>query len=105
MKILVAGATGAIGARLVPVLVNAGHTVIGTSRIAARARALRDAGARPLLLDALDRDAVLTAVQAEKPDVVVHQLTAIPARLNLRRFDREFTLTNRLRTEGTDYLI
>jgi nucleoside-diphosphate-sugar epimerase len=67
--------------------------------------ALRNSGAKPLILDALGKDAVLAALQSERPDVVVHQLTAIPAQTSLRRFDREFAQTNCLRTERTDNLI
>lgn len=105
MRIFVAGATGAIGKCLVPMLVNAGHTVIGTTRTPERTEAIRDAGAIPEVVDALDAGAIRAAVQRAKPEVIIHQLTAIPARLNLRRFDEDFALTNRLRTEGTDHLL
>jgi nucleoside-diphosphate-sugar epimerase len=105
MKILVAGATGAIGKRLVPMLVNAGHTVTGTTRNPDKIAAIRAAGATPEVVDALNADAVLDTVRRTAPDVIIHQLTAIPFRLNLRRFDEDFTLTNRLRTEATDHLL
>jgi nucleoside-diphosphate-sugar epimerase len=105
MKIFLAGATGAIGRRLVPLLVAAGHAVTGTTRKPAHADAIRAAGAQPVVVDALNHEAVIAAIQEAKPEVVIHQLTAIPARLNLRKFDEEFAQTNRLRIEGTDNLI
>lgn len=105
MKVLVAGAAGVLGRRLVPLLVKAGHQVTGTTRSAERAERLSRLGASPVILDALDRDAVARAVEQAAPEVVIHELTAIPHSLNLRRIDQEFALTNRLRTEGTDILI
>jgi nucleoside-diphosphate-sugar epimerase len=105
MRIFLAGATGAVGTRLVPQLVAAGHHVVGTTRHPDRADRLRAAGAEPAVLDPLDAAAVQAAVAAAAPDVVVHQLTALAAVGNLRRFDREFAATNRLRTEGTDLLL
>jgi nucleoside-diphosphate-sugar epimerase len=105
MRIFLAGASGALGRRLVPVLTGRGHTVVGTTRSAAKADAVRSLGAEPVQLDALDRAAVMTAVTAAKPDVVVHQLTALSGPANLRKFDRYFAETNRLRTEGTDHLL
>jgi nucleoside-diphosphate-sugar epimerase len=104
MRIFLAGATGALGTRLVPKLVEQGHTVVGTTRSEAKAGSLWDLGARPVVLDALDRDAVTAAVAEAHPDVVVHQLTAL-AGVDFRRFERSFALTNRLRTEGTDNLL
>lgn len=105
MKVFLAGATGAIGSRLVPVLVRAGHRVVGTTRTPTKADLLRAAGAQAVVLDALNPDSVMNVIQSAKPDVIIHQLTAIPARLNLRKFDRDFAMTNRLRTEGTDNLL
>lgn len=105
MRIFVAGATGAIGSPLVEALVRRGHQVTGTTRSAARARGLEAAGAEPAILDALDREAVKAAVARAEPDVVVHELTSIPAEFNPRRFEQAFAQTNRLRTEGTDHLI
>ena len=105
MKIFVAGATGAIGNRLIPILVGAGYQVIGTTRTPAKTDAIRAAGGEAVLVDALNPVSVLQAIQAARPDVVVHQLTAIPAHLNVRKFDRDFSMTNRLRTEGTDNLL
>jgi nucleoside-diphosphate-sugar epimerase len=105
MRIFLAGASGAIGSRLVPLLVDAGHEVTGTTRSPAKAEALRAAGAEPVVLDALDRPAVLAAIGAARPDAVIHQLTALTGMGALRDFDGTFALTNRLRTEGTDNLL
>jgi nucleoside-diphosphate-sugar epimerase len=105
MKVFVAGATGAIGKQLVPRLVAAGHEVHGMTRSESKQSMLRELGAVPVVADALDPDQVADAVAKAHPDVIVHQLTAIPAKLHLRRFDRDFALTSRLRTEGTDYLL
>ncbi len=105
MRVFVAGATGAIGRRLVPLLVANGHIVIGTTRTAGKADALRAAGASPVVLDALDQDAVREALIRAEPDVVVHQLTALEGFTDFRKFDEGFAATNRLRTEGTDNLL
>jgi nucleoside-diphosphate-sugar epimerase len=104
MKVLVAGATGAMGRQLVPRLVAAGHEVVGMTRSEAKSSALIDLGATPVVADALDPDQVADAVGTAQPQVIVHQLTAI-AGLDMRHFDRDFALTNRLRTEGTDHLL
>ena len=105
MRIFVTGATGVIGRRLVPLLVANGHTVVGTTREARKADALRAAGASPVVLDALDPDAVRQAIVRAEPDVVVHQLTALAGFTDFRKFEQSFAITNRLRTEGTDHLI
>jgi nucleoside-diphosphate-sugar epimerase len=105
MRVLVAGATGAIGRPLVRQLVQAGHEVSGTTRSERRAGAIRDDGGEPVVVDALDRDALIAAVSAARPDVVVHQLTQIPEDMNPRKIAAEFELTDRLRTEGTRNLI
>jgi len=105
MRVFVAGATGAIGARLVPQLVERGHEVIGSSRSAGKAGRLRALGAEPVVLDILDRDAVREAVLAARPDAIVHQATALAGLGDFKRFDRSFAQTNRLRTEGTDALL
>jgi nucleoside-diphosphate-sugar epimerase len=105
MRIFVAGATGALGRRLVPLLVAGGHQVTGMTRTPGRTMGLFAAGAEPVVADALDRDAVLAAVVAARPEVVVHQLTDVAGATDLRRFDEGFASTNRLRTEGTDHLL
>jgi nucleoside-diphosphate-sugar epimerase len=104
MRIFIAGATGAVGRPLVRKLVDDGQEVTGMTRTEAKAQLLRDLGATPVVADALDRDAVRAAMLAAKPDVVVHQLTAI-GDFNPRNLDASFVATNRLRTEGTDILI
>jgi 2-alkyl-3-oxoalkanoate reductase len=105
MRVFVAGATGAIGSPLVIALVRRGHEVTGTMRSEWKVRALADAGATPVVLDALDPQAMKNAVAEAAPDVVVHELTAIPPKFTPRRFDAAFAMTNRLRTEGTDHLV
>jgi 2-alkyl-3-oxoalkanoate reductase len=105
MRVFVAGASGAIGTRLVPQLVDRGHEVIGTSRSAEKAEQLRALGAEPVALDLLDRGAVRRAVLEAAPDAIVHQATALSEAKFMRNFDRTFAVTNRLRTEGTDALL
>jgi nucleoside-diphosphate-sugar epimerase len=105
MRIFVAGATGAIGARLVPQLVERGHEVIGTSRSEGKGAGLRAQGAEPVVLDVLDRDAVREAVLAARPEAIVHQATALAGLSDFKNFDRSFAQTNRLRVEGTDALL
>jgi nucleoside-diphosphate-sugar epimerase len=105
MRVFIAGATGAIGARLVPQLVDRGHQVTGTSRSPAGAARLRAQGAESAVLDVLDARAVQDAVGAARPDAIVHQATALTGLSDFKHFDRSFALTNRLRTEGTDGLL
>ena len=105
MRVFVAGASGAIGTRLVPRLIEAGHEVIGTSRSAGNADRVRALGAHPIDLDLLDREAVIAAVVAAEPDAIVHQATALAGARFSRNLDRTFAPTNRLRTEGTDALL
>ncbi len=105
MRVFITGATGAIGKSLVPMLVANGHEVTGTTTTQAKLAQLRDAGAEGVVLDALDRDAVLATVRAAEPDVVVHEATGLAGIGNPRKMADEFGPTNRLRTEGTDYLL
>ena len=105
MRVFVAGASGAIGTRLVPQLVDQGHQVIGTSTSAEKAEHLRALGAEPVALDLLDRAAVRRVVLEAGPDAIVHQATALAELAFSRNFDRTFAQTNRLRTEGTDALL
>src|SRR4051812_15247594 len=103
MRIFVAGATGALGRRLVPLLVSQGHEVTGMTR--ANAELVRSLGARPALADGLDAEAVGRAVGEARPEVVVHQMTALTDIGNMRHIARDFAQTNRLRTEGIDHLL
>ncbi|MFI2207014.1 NAD-dependent epimerase/dehydratase family protein [Streptomyces sp. NPDC020192] len=105
MKIFIAGATGAVGSRLVTQLVARGHEVVGTTRSAARTGALRALGAEPVIVDALDPDSVADAVAKAEPEVIVHQLTALSGPAGLKSVKRMAAATNRLRTEGTDHLL
>ena len=105
MRILVAGATGAIGLHLVPQLIASGHSVVGTTRTAARAELIRRMGAEPAVVDGLDAPAIRAAVLEAKPDVIVDQMTDLAAVTDLRHFDRAFSTTNQLRTQGTDFLL
>jgi nucleoside-diphosphate-sugar epimerase len=105
MRIFLAGATGAVGQRLVPMLLEDGHEVVAMTRTAAKADGLRTAGALPVVADALDREAVMGAVAGAEPDVIVHQLTALTGATDFKHFDRVFATTNRLRTEGTRHLL
>jgi 2-alkyl-3-oxoalkanoate reductase len=105
LRIFLAGATGTLGRRLVPRLIERGHHVTGTTRSDRGAALLREMGAEPAVLDPLDAPAVHDAVAAARPDVVVHQLTALAGVKFGRNFDRTFAQTNRLRTEGTDILL
>jgi nucleoside-diphosphate-sugar epimerase len=105
MKVFVAGAAGAIGAQLVPQLVDRGHDVVGMIRSPSKRGLVAALGGRPVVADALDREAVARAVAEAAPEIVVHQLTALAGKLNMRRIDRLLAPTNRLRTEGTDHLL
>jgi nucleoside-diphosphate-sugar epimerase len=105
MRVLVAGASGAIGTRLVPQLIEAGHEVIGTFRSPGNGERIRALGADPVPLDLLDQRAVRQAVLATAPDAIVHQATALAGARFSKHLDRTFAPTNRLRTEGTDALL
>jgi 2-alkyl-3-oxoalkanoate reductase len=105
VRVFVAGATGAIGLNLVPRLVAAGHRVVGTTRTEAKAHLIRQLGGRAIVADGLNAGAMRRAVQSAKPDVIVHEMTALKGVSDLRHFDRVFAVNNRLRTEGTDHLL
>lgn len=105
MKIFVAGATGAIGKQLVPMLIEGGHEVTGMTRTAAKTDLISSLGARPAVADALDPEAVAQAVGESEPEVVIHELTAIDLSSFSRSIDKQFAETNRLRTEGIDHLL
>jgi nucleoside-diphosphate-sugar epimerase len=105
MRIFVAGASGAIGTRLLPHLIDRGHEVVGSFRSPGNAERVRALGAEPIALDLLDARAVRKAVLESEPDAIVHQATALADLRFSRNFDRGFARTNRLRTEGTDALL
>jgi nucleoside-diphosphate-sugar epimerase len=105
MRVFVAGAGGAIGQRLVPQLVARGHHVVASTRSRGKIEQLRALGAEPVVMDGLDALEVGEVVAGAEPDAVVHQMTALAKMGNLRRFDKEFAVTNELRTKGTDYLL
>ena len=105
MRVFLAGATGAVGRPLVRRLVEAGHDVVGTTRSEAKVDALRAAGAEPVVVDAFDLDAMRDAVSDARPEVVVHQLTALSKPFNPRRYGEWIAETNRLRREVTPTLV
>jgi nucleoside-diphosphate-sugar epimerase len=105
MRILVAGATGALGRRLVPRLAAAGHDVTGMTRSSGKRDTIEGMGAAAVVADALDAGAVMRAVAEAQPDVVVHQLTALGDALESRNYEDMMRQTNRLRIEGTDHLL
>ena len=104
MRIIVAGATGAIGKQLVPRLVQAGHEVTGMTRSDSKRATVEGWGAHAVIADALDPDQVGEAVATAQPEVIIHQLTAISSP-DIKHFDRSFAQTNRLRRKGTDHLL
>jgi 2-alkyl-3-oxoalkanoate reductase len=105
MRVFMAGATGAIGRRLVPQLVERGHEVVATTSRPEKDGALRALGATPVVLDGLDGAAVGEAVARAQPDAIVHQMTALAGKPDMRHFDRWFAKTNELRTRGTEHLL
>jgi nucleoside-diphosphate-sugar epimerase len=105
MRVLVIGASGAIGARLVLQLRQQGHQVTGSSRSPAKAELLRGLGAEPVALDVLNGPAVRAAVAAARPDALIYQATALADASFSRNLDRSFAQTNRLRSEGTDHVL
>jgi 2-alkyl-3-oxoalkanoate reductase len=105
MRVFVAGASGAIGMRLVPQLIQAGHEVVGTARSPENAAGLEALGVEPVALDLLHAEAVVRAVTDSNPDAIVHQATALADARFGRNLDKTFVQTNRLRTAGTDALL
>jgi nucleoside-diphosphate-sugar epimerase len=105
MRVFVAGASGALGSRLVPQLIDAGHAVVGTHNSPTSAELLAELGAEPVRVDLLDVRAVRKAVVDNRPDAIVHQATALANVKFGRNLDKTFAITNRLRTEGTDALL
>src|SRR5215831_9237901 len=105
MRVFVAGAAGAVGQQLLPLLVAQGHQVTAATRSPAKAGRLRELGAEPAVVDGLDAMAVGEAVARAEPDAVIHQMTSLAGDADLRHFDRMFAVTNQLRTQGTDHLL
>jgi nucleoside-diphosphate-sugar epimerase len=105
MRIFLAGATGAIGRRLVPLLLQAGHKVTGTTRKAENANELQRAGVAPVVLDVFDTGAVTAAMRATKPEVVIHQLTDLPHEFDEALIAASYAKNARIRTEGTRNLV
>jgi nucleoside-diphosphate-sugar epimerase len=105
MRVFVTGGTGALGRHLVPGLVAAGHEVTASTRTPGKVAELREAGAEVVVVDGLDREAVIAAVLAAGPEVIVHQMTALAQMRSLRKPDKVFAATNALRTQGTDNLL
>ena len=104
-KIFVAGATGAVGKRLIPLLVESGYDVVAMTRSPEKVDSLNAAGVTPVVADGLDRTAVMEAVMKAEPEVVIHQMSGLTGLKSFKKFDKEFALTNRLRTEGTNHLL
>jgi nucleoside-diphosphate-sugar epimerase len=105
MRVLVAGATGAVGRSLIPELERRGHEVFGTTRNMSKADVVIANGAQPVCMDGLDQAAVFETVRKLQPDAIVHQMTSLANTGSLRNFDKVFALTNQLRTRGTEYLV
>ena len=105
MRVFLAGATGAIGRRLLPLLLRAGHAVVGTTRSVDKARELELAGIMPAVLDVFDRQAVIDAVRAAQADVIIHQLTDLPRQFDPARVLAAYARNAQIRTEGTRNLI
>jgi nucleoside-diphosphate-sugar epimerase len=109
MRVFVAGGTGVLGRRLVPQLVARGHQVTATTTSSAKLGLVERLGAEGVVMDGLDAASVGEAVAKARPDVIVHQMTAISVahagKADMKHMDRWFAGTNRLRTEGTDHLL
>jgi nucleoside-diphosphate-sugar epimerase len=105
MKVLVTGGTGAIGKFLLPLLLDNKHEVVALTRSVTKAPLLEDSGASAIIVDPLDKQRLTAAVRRAEPDVIIHQLTSLTGAGNFRKFDQEFALTNRFRTQVTDTLL
>ena len=104
-RIFLAGASGAIGRRLIPLLLQAGHSVVGTTRTAAKAESLRTLGVEPVVVDVFDAAALMKAVRAARPEIVIHQLTDLPKDLNPSEMAAGRIRNTRIRKEGTRNLV
>jgi len=105
VKVFLAGAGGAIGRRLTPLLRKAGHDVTGTTRSADKADALRALGAEPVVIDVFDADALAHAVKAAAPQVIIHQLTDLAFAPNTPRYNEGLERNSKLRVDGTRNLV
>ena len=105
MRIFLAGASGAIGRRLTPLLLAAGHTVVGTTRSAEKATELQARGVEPVVVDVFDADSLLEFVAWARPDVIIHQLTDLPQSFDPARLQDALVRNSRLRVEGTANLV
>ena len=105
MRIFLAGASGVIGQRLIPLLLGAGHEVTGTTRSAAKAAELKAAGIAPVVVDVFDADAVRVAVASARPHAMIHQLTDLPDLLDPAHMAEALARNSRLRVEGTANLV
>jgi nucleoside-diphosphate-sugar epimerase len=105
MRVFVAGASGAVGRRLVPQLVAAGHGVVALTRVQSRTAAITAVGAEAVVGDVFNRDSLLALVRAAVPDAIIHQLTDLPASVNPRKLDEIYERNNRVRREGTRNLV
>jgi len=105
MRVFVAGGAGVLGQRLVPQLVARGHEVMATTTDPGKLDLLESLGAEGVVMNGLDAESVHVAVATAQPEVIVHQMTAISGKPDMKHMDRWFAITNRLRTEGTDYLL
>src|SRR3954468_2122949 len=105
MRVFVTGGTGALGKFLLPQLVENGHEVVALTRSPAKAELLDRSGVSAVIADPLDKQQLTAAVRRAEPEVIIHQMTSLTAAGNFRKWDQEFALTNRFRTEVTDTLL
>jgi nucleoside-diphosphate-sugar epimerase len=105
MKVLVTGGTGAIGKFLLPLLLENKHEVVALTRSVTKAAELEDSGVSAIIVDPLDAQKLTAMVRRAEPEVIIHELSALSGADNFRKFDQEFALTNRFRTEVTDTLL
>src|SRR6476661_11190553 len=105
MKVFVTGGTGALGKFLLPQLMENGHDVVALTRSPAKAEWIEQTGVSAVIADPFDKQALTAAVRRAEPEVIIHQLTSLSSAGNFKKFDQEFALTNRFRTEVTDTLL
>src|SRR5687767_15452855 len=105
MKIFLAGSTGVVGRHLLPILVENKHEVVALIHTPEKGRIVEEFGARPIVADVFKKDELLKAIQNTNPEIVIHQLTALTGAGNFKKFDKEFALTNRFRTEVLDTML